>query len=221
VAVLFLMPGLFVFHTKKNLQPESEQKLDNFALVILSIGYSSIISIILSLIFAYLIQYYQVFDLQALITSPKNTITNNSIIFLWLSLGWVLSSLILAYIIGVHDPYEKIVKSKQREALVFSQDVWYGLLNGKNAIVTAHMKNNDRYYGYLDKLEMIPRNDGNRTFILKNVSYVNKNSPKNAYLGDGSFVILDTIDINSFEAKIYSVDTEDIQPTIKKFPGPP
>lgn len=208
--ILFLLPGFFVYYARQYLNPAVNVDLDNFQLALLSLGYSAVISVFTALLFAIVLSWFGV-DLGVLIKTPLPVITQYPIQVLTGVAIWILIVLIAASLIGAKDPYLWSLSNLNRRVRQSDTDTWFNLLEikrrekgkGTTVTVTAHMKNGSLFTGYISDFQALPNDDGNRSFTLSKVySMPGKDSHeflKANYLGDDSFVILDTRDIDSLE----------------------
>lgn len=209
--VLFLLPGFFVFHAKQYVRPHAEYQYDNFELGLLSLGYSIVISVSLGLVFTWALAYYPNFlELPILLTDPLALFQVHPIRVQFVLFLWITSSLILAFMVGLWDPYEWLLRKFHERASVRDGDVWFGVLAPKGKdngnehakyLANVRMKNGQVFSGYLDKYEIRLTDSSNRPFSLKNVVFYEegRNTTEPCFLGEDSYVLLNTRDVDSVE----------------------
>ena len=208
--ILFLLPGFFVYYARQYLNPAIKVDLNDFQLALLSLGYSAIISTFLALISAIGLTLLGV-DLAALIDDPIPIIAKHPIFALLGITIWILTALIIASGIGAKDPYLWSISKLKGEVSWSDTDIWFNLLEltrrqrgeDTTVTVTAHMKNGSLFTGYIVAFQALPNDEGNRSFTLAKVYFMpgkdTNNFLKANYQGDDSFVMLNTMDIDSLE----------------------
>jgi hypothetical protein len=204
ITVIFLVPGFFVYYTRQYTRPALSSDLDNFELSLLSLGYSAILSVFQAFLFAIPLRLFN-FDIAGLVTNPATFFVNNYLLVVILGNLWILTALTLAFLVGVYDPYLYVLQVFNKKRQHTDSDIWHNLLMtqrtslGENTStgVTVHLKNGDLYMGYLNEYETKP-SDGNREFILKNVTFGPADKP-HVYLGQESYVLLNTREVDSID----------------------
>lgn len=150
--ILFLLPGVFVFHTKQYLNPGADYKYEPFELGLLSLGYSTIISVAQALLFSLLLHRFYFSYFSGMIATPVNTALRNPIQSLALMLCWILLSLCLALVVGWYDPYHAVLRKLPPRDGVSDTDIWLGVLRIKRekgqselaALANVRLKSGDR-----------------------------------------------------------------------------
>jgi uncharacterized membrane protein len=208
--IIFFLPGFFVYYARQYLNPAITADLDNFQFALLSLGYSTIISVFEALLFAMGLSWLGI-DIASLVQSPIPIIAQYPIWTLIFLSVWIIVALIIASLIGAKDPYLWFLSKLNRQVRRSDTDSWFNLLElirrqtgeDTTAVVTVHMKNGSLFTGYVLEFQALPNDDGNRNFTLAKVySMPGKDSNKflkENYLGDNSFVMLHTRDIDALE----------------------
>ena len=209
ITLIFLLPGFVVFYTRRRLQPARPTTSSKFELTLLSLGYSTVFFIFQAILFGITANEAGV-DLNQVLEDPQRVAIEYPITVLLALAVWIVMAALLAFVVGVKDPFAWLLLKFRAGSPYREPDIWHSIVylerkeHGNNGYVgtLVQLSSGDAYFGFLLEYETLPDENGDRCFVLDRVTSIPNGDgtpiyQSGHYFGDNSRAIFNTRDVDS------------------------